>query len=56
MERLMHPKVLVDAYRRGENITALLRNLDAQDGNTEAIIETAYDLQAGSYVEAMAQP
>lgn len=52
----MHPKVLVDAYRRGENITALLRNLDASDGNTEAIIETAYDLQAGSYVEAMAQP
>lgn len=52
----MHPKVLADAYRRGENITAILRNLDATDRNSEATIETAYDLQAGSYVALLAAP
>lgn len=52
----MHPKVLADAYRRGENITALLRTLDATDRNSEATIETAYDLQAGSYVAALSDP
>lgn len=52
----MHPKVLADAYRRGENITALLRTLDASDRNSETTIETAYDLQAGSYVAALSDP
>jgi SAM-dependent methyltransferase len=52
----MHPKVLADAYRRGENITSLLRTLDASDSNSEATIETAYDLQAGSYVAALSDP
>lgn len=52
----MHPKVLADAYLRGENITSLLRTLDASDRNSEATIETAYDLQAGSYVAALSDP
>ncbi len=45
---------LKQAYARGENISALLR---ARNGgaNSEGIIETAYDLQAGSYVQSQQQ-
>ncbi len=46
----MHPKELTEAYARGENITALLKGLSKIDCNTEEMIETAYDLQSGSYV------
>jgi ubiquinone/menaquinone biosynthesis C-methylase UbiE len=38
-----------DAYERGENITELLREKDANYNSIEAI-EIAYDLQAGNYV------
>lgn len=48
------PWALADAYARGENITALLREAGAA-GNAEAAILTAYDLQAGSYVARMAE-
>lgn len=47
------PWALAEAYARGENITALLRESGAA-GNAEAAILTAYDLQAGSYVARMA--
>lgn len=45
------PEQLQAAYNNGENITALLREQNPSHGNTEEIIETAYDLQTGSYVE-----
>jgi ubiquinone/menaquinone biosynthesis C-methylase UbiE len=39
------------AYKEGKNVTALLRSQKNIDSNTSEIIETAYDLQAGSYIE-----
>ena len=39
------------AYSEGKNVTELLRNQLNVVGNTSEIIETAYDLQAGSYIE-----
>jgi ubiquinone/menaquinone biosynthesis C-methylase UbiE len=39
------------AYANGENITALLRRQKHVEANTSEIIEVAYDLQAGTYVE-----
>jgi ubiquinone/menaquinone biosynthesis C-methylase UbiE len=41
------------AYKEGKNITELLRSQKNIDSNTSEIIETAYDLQAGSYIENM---
>ena len=52
----MTPKVLKEAFARGENITELLRRESNSDQNTEEIIETAYDLQTGSYVRALESP
>ena len=40
-------------YRQGMNITQLLREEKGLEHNTDEIIETAYDLQAGSYTSAM---
>jgi len=51
----MHPQELIAAYRRGENIIALLKE-GGVDKNNDAIIETAYDLQTGSYVKALGDP
>ena len=39
------------AYANGENITELLRSQKKISYNTSEIIEIAYDLQAGSYIE-----
>lgn len=39
------------AYTEGNNITELLRSQKNSKANTPEIIETAYDLQAGSYIE-----
>lgn len=39
------------AYTNGENITEVLRSQKKIGYNTSEIIETAYDLQAGSYIE-----
>jgi ubiquinone/menaquinone biosynthesis C-methylase UbiE len=39
------------AYKEGRNITELLRSQKNIDSNTSEIIETAYDLQAGSYID-----
>ena len=52
----MNPKALKEAYDRGENITELLRQELDSEQNTEEIIETAYDLQTGSYVRALDSP
>ncbi len=51
----MHPSHLKAAFDRGENITSLLRKEADSDVNTEEIIETAYDLQSGSYVASLAK-
>lgn len=53
---LMTPKALKNAFARSENITELLRGKLNSEQNTEEIIETAYDLQAGSYVRALEFP
>ncbi len=50
------PRALLEHYRQGRNITALLRDEQGAQGNTEAIIELAYDLQTGSYIESMREP
>jgi SAM-dependent methyltransferase len=39
------------AYVKGENVTQLLRKQKNIDFNTPEIIEVAYDLQAGTYIE-----
>jgi len=39
------------AYAEGKNITELLRSQKNSDFNTSEIIETAYDLQAGTYIK-----
>lgn len=52
----MHPKEIKDAYDRGENIMALLKKTTKIDRNTLEIIETAYDLQTGSYVKTVQEP
>jgi hypothetical protein len=49
----MNPEELRAAYQREENISILLRRELSSALNSEEIIELAYDLQAGSYVEAM---
>lgn len=38
-------------YQKGENVTKYLRKKFGSEDNTSEIIEIAYDLQAGSYVE-----
>ena len=43
----------VEAYAAGRNVTAVLRGLLGEAGNTSEIIEIAYDIQAGSYIEAV---
>lgn len=39
------------AYANGQNVTALLRDQKNLTVNTPDIIETAYDLQAGTYID-----
>ena len=38
-------------YQKGENVTQFLRTKLGSENNTSEIIEIAYDLQAGSYIE-----
>ena len=52
----MHPKKLKAAFDKGQNITALLKLATKTEQNSEQIIEAAYDLQAGSYIQALEQP
>ena len=39
------------AYSEGKNVTEFLRSEFQESQNTSEIIEIAYDLQAGSYIE-----
>ncbi|MDZ7924311.1 MAG: methyltransferase domain-containing protein [Marinagarivorans sp.] len=48
------PRELQNLYQQGVNITQHLRQTQGLERNTDAIIEIAYDLQAGSYIAAMA--
>ena len=41
----------IEAYAQGRNVTAVLRELSGEQNNTKEIIEIAYDLQGGSYIE-----
>ena len=52
---MKYPNVasLKQAYLKGENITTLIKQLDATNLNSAEAIELAYDLQAGSYVDAV---
>lgn len=50
------PRALLGLYREGKNISALLREERGLTHNTEEVIEVAYDLQSGSYVESMKDP
>jgi ubiquinone/menaquinone biosynthesis C-methylase UbiE/uncharacterized protein YbaR (Trm112 family) len=45
------PGQLAQLYKAGENISKIMRQERNVDYNTAEIIETAYDLQAGSYIK-----
>jgi uncharacterized protein YbaR (Trm112 family) len=47
---------LKDAYARNENITRILRERSGSSSNDQSAILIAYDLQAGSYVQALDNP
>lgn len=47
------PRELKLLYEQGTNISAYLRREKEVQGNTAEIIEVAYDLQTGSYIDAM---
>lgn len=49
--RYLDLKQALQAYERGENVIRKLRELAGVNGNTAQIIEIAYDLQTGSYIE-----
>ena len=50
------PRELQQLYRSGANICGHLRAERGLETNNREIIEIAYDLQSGSYVEAMRDP
>ncbi len=50
------PIALKERYDRGENITAFLREQEGTSINSEKIVEIAYDLQAGSFENDIADP
>lgn len=52
----MHPQEIVKAYQSGENISSLLRTLSNSEHNSEEVIETAYDMQTGTYVAGLESP
>lgn len=47
------PRELQKLYEQGTNISAFLRNDLGVGKNTKEIIEISYELQSGSYIEAM---
>lgn len=47
------PRELKTMYAQGQNISALLRKELNVSHNTPEIIEISYDMQTGSYIEAM---
>lgn len=50
---MLRPIELQEMYSKGKNITELLREEKGLKNNTDEIIETAYDLQAGGYISSM---
>ncbi len=52
----LRPSDLVELYKSGVNISKFLRSREGSDINSPFTIEMAYELQAGSYVEAMRDP
>lgn len=42
-----------EAYKRGENVTETLREMLKETNNNDQIIEIAYDLQAGTYIDGV---
>jgi ubiquinone/menaquinone biosynthesis C-methylase UbiE/uncharacterized protein YbaR (Trm112 family) len=50
---MISPRKLKELYERGENISATMRNELGIKDNTQEIIEISYDLQTGSYINAM---
>lgn len=56
MSQSMSLAAIQERYRRGENITALFREMEGSSHNSSQAIEVAYDMQAGSYVAAFERP
>lgn len=50
---MITPCKLKERYSKGENISALLRKEYGVDFNTPEIIEISYDMQTGSYIDAL---
>jgi hypothetical protein len=50
---MISTRVLNEMYQQGHNISRLLRGLKNIEFNSEEVIETAYDLQTGSYIAGM---
>lgn len=50
---MISPLKLKKLYEKGENISAVLREEFNVTGNTPEIIEISYDIQTGSYIDAM---
>ena len=50
------PRELLDLFRQGTNITRVLREQRGADHNPADVIEIAYDLQTGTYIEEMRDP
>lgn len=50
---MLKPHELESLYRKGVNISQLLRDESNSKNNTREMIEIAYDLQSGSYTAGM---
>lgn len=47
------PREIKVRYDEGQNVSRLLRDENGDEHNSAEVIEIAYDLQAGSYIEAL---
>lgn len=53
---MIKPAKLKSLYQNGKNITEILRKEKSLQNNIEEIIEISYDLQTGSYIQALKNP
>lgn len=53
VQAMITPRELKKLYAQGQNISLLLRKELSTKLNTQEIIEISYDIQTGSYIEAM---
>lgn len=53
---MITPRQLKKLYEQGKNISEFLRNEIGVEFNTREIIEVSYDLQTGTYINAMNNP